>query len=166
MREQADPVPYAYALVLHGGAGSMNFENLPQPEQEAYKAALDSALILGLDLLKEGSAAIDAVEIVIRYMEDNPLFNAGRGAVFTAEGVNELDASIMLGSDLNAGAVAGVKDIRHPISAARAVMEKSDHVMLSGEGASQFAREQGLEIVDPSFFYTEKRYQSLLRVKG
>ncbi len=121
--------------------------------------------ILGLDLLEEGGAAIDAVEVVIRYMEDNPLFNAGRGAVFTAEGVNELDASIMLGSDLNAGAVAGVKDVRHPITAARAVMEQSDHVMLSGEGASEFARESGLEIVDPSFFYTEKRYNSLQRVK-
>lgn len=161
----ADPDPYDFALVLHGGAGSMNFENLPEPAQLAYKAALDSALLLGLDLLEEGGAAIDAVEVVIRYLEDNPLFNAGRGAVFTAEGVNELDASIMLGSDLNAGAVAGVKDVRHPISAARAVMEKSDHVMLSGEGASEFARESGLEIVDPSFFFTEKRFNSLQRVK-
>ncbi|MDX2429747.1 MAG: isoaspartyl peptidase/L-asparaginase [Bacteroides sp.] len=156
---------YEYALVLHGGAGSMNFQNLPEPAQLAYKAALDSALLLGLDLLDEGGSAIDAVEIVIRYLEDNSLFNAGRGAVFTAEGVNELDASIMLGSDLNAGAVAGVRDVRHPISAARAVMEKSDHVMLSGKGASEFARESGLEIVDPSFFYTEKRYKSLQRVK-
>ncbi len=156
---------YDYALVLHGGAGSMNFENLPDASRQAYLASLDSALNLGLDLLDSGGAAIDAVEAVIRYMEDNPLYNAGRGAVFTSAGENELDASIMIGSDLNAGAVAGVKDIRHPISAARAVMEKSAHVMLSGEGASLFARDQGLEIVDPSFFYTEKRYKSLQRVK-
>ncbi len=156
---------YEYALVLHGGAGSMNFKNLPEPSQTAYKASLDSALQVGLVLLDEGGAAVDAVEAVIRYLEDNPLYNAGRGAVFTSEGVNELDASIMTGSDLNAGAVAGVKDVRHPISAARMVMEKSVHVMLSGVGASEFAKEQGLEIVDPSFFYTENRYKSLQRVK-
>ncbi len=156
---------YEYALVLHGGAGSMNFKNLPEPSQATYKASLDSALQVGLVLLDEGGAAVDAVEAVIRYLEDNPLYNAGRGAVFTSEGVNELDASIMTGSDLNAGAVAGVKDVRHPISAARMVMEKSVHVMLSGVGASEFAKEQGLEIVDPSFFYTENRYKSLQRVK-
>ena len=156
---------YEYALVLHGGAGSMNFKNLPEPSQVAYKASLDSALQVGLVLLDEGGAAVDAVEAVIRYLEDNPLYNAGRGAVFTSEGVNELDASIMSGSDMNAGAVAGVKDVRHPITAARAVMEKSVHVMLSGEGASEFAKECGLEIVDPSFFYTEKRHKSLQRVK-
>jgi len=96
-------------------------------------------------------------------MEDNPLFNAGKGAVFTHEGRNELDASIMTGQDLNAGAVAGVTDIRHPISAARAVMEKSEHVMLAGHGASVFAAQVGLEIVDPSFFYTRNRYESLQR---
>ena len=156
---------YEYALVLHGGAGSMNFKNLPEPSQAAYNASLDSALQIGLVLLDEGGAAVDAVEAVIRYLEDNPLYNAGRGAVFTSEGVNELDASIMSGSDMNAGAVAGVKDVRHPITAARAVMDKSVHVMLSGEGASEFAKETGLEIVDPSFFYTEKRYKSLQRVK-
>lgn len=163
--ESPGPESYDYALVLHGGAGSMNFENLPEPAQKAYRASLDSALQIGLDLLDKGGDAIDAVEAVIRYMEDNPLYNAGRGAVFTNAGENELDASIMIGSDLNAGAVAGVKDIRHPISAARAVLEKSAHVMLSGEGASLFARDQGLEIVDPSFFYTEKRYKTLLRVR-
>lgn len=161
----SEPSPYEYALVLHGGAGSMNFENLPEPSQAVYKASLDSALQLGLVILDEGGAAIDAVEAVIRYMEDNPLYNAGRGAVFTSEGVNELDASIMNGSDLNAGAVAGVRDVRHPITAARTVMERSKHVMLSGAGASQFADENGLEIVDPSFFFTEKRYKSLQRIK-
>lgn len=157
---------YDYALVLHGGAGNMNFQNLPEPMQDKFMAALDSALEMGLAVLKEGGASIDAVESVIRYMEDNPLFNAGRGAVFTADGKNELDASIMTGQDLNAGAVAGVQDVRHPISAARAVMEHSPHVMLSRSGASQFAEEQGLELVDPSFFFTEKRYESYQKARA
>jgi len=157
------PEAYEYALVIHGGAGNMNFQNLPEGPQNQYKQALDSALQLGLDVLKEEGTSIDAVEAVIRYLEDNPLFNAGRGAVFTSEGKNELDASIMFGKDLNAGAVAGVTDIRHPISAARAVMEQSEHVMFAGKGASVFAEQAGLEIVDPSWFYTEKRYESYRR---
>jgi beta-aspartyl-peptidase (threonine type) len=154
-----------YALVLHGGAGSMNFENLPEPDRIQYMSALDSALQLGLGVLEAGGSSLDAVESVIRYMEDNPLFNAGRGAVFTSEGRNELDASIMTGQDMKAGAVAGVTDIRHPISAARAVMEKTEHVLLAGDGASAFAREAGLEIVDPSFFFTKKSYESYQRGK-
>jgi len=155
-----DPKPYEYALVLHGGAGNMNFQSVPEPYQDMFKHALDSALQLGLDVLKEGGASIDAVEVVIRCMEDNPLFNAGKGAVFTSEGKNELDASIMTGQDLNAGAVAGVTDIKHPISAARAVMEQSEHVMMAGPGASVFAEQVGLEIVDPSYFYTKNRFES------
>jgi len=155
-----DPEPYEYALVLHGGAGNMNFQSVPEPYQEKFKHALDSALQLGLDVLKEGGKSIDAVEVVIRCLEDNPLFNAGKGAVFTSEGKNELDASIMTGQDLNAGAVAGVTDIRHPISAARAVMEQSKHVMMAGHGASVFAEKVGLEIVDPSYFYTKNRFES------
>lgn len=155
-----DPEPYEYALVLHGGAGYMNFESVPEPYQEIFKHALDSALQLGLDVLKEGGESIDAVEVVIRCMEDNPLFNAGKGAVFTSEGKNELDASIMTGQDLNAGAVAGVTDIKNPISAARAVMEQSEHVMMSGHGASVFAEQVGLELVDPSYFYTKNRFES------
>jgi len=156
----SDPEAYEYALVLHGGAGNMNFQSVPEPYQEIFKHALDSALQLGLDVLKDGGKSIDAVEVVIRCMEDNPLFNAGKGAVFTSEGKNELDASIMSGQDLNAGAVAGVTDIRHPISAARAVMEQSEHVMMAGPGASVFAEQVGLEIVDPSFFYTKNRFES------
>lgn len=155
-----EPEAFEYALVLHGGAGNMNFQSVPEPYQEKFKHALDSALQLGLDVLKNGGMSIDAVETVIRCMEDNPLFNAGRGAVFTSEGKNELDASIMTGQDLNAGAVAGVTDIKHPISAARAVMEQSEHVMLAGQGASVFAQEVGLEIVDPSWFYTRNRFES------
>ena len=156
----SDPEAFEYALVLHGGAGNMNFQSVPEPYQEIFKHALDSALQLGLDVLKDGGKSIDAVEVVIRCMEDNPLFNAGKGAVFTSEGKNELDASIMSGQDLNAGAVAGVTDIRHPISAARAVMEQSEHVMMAGPGASVFAEQVGLEIVDPSFFYTKNRFES------
>jgi len=155
-----DQEPYEYALVLHGGAGNMNFQSVPEPYREIFKHALDSALQIGLDILKEGGASIDAVEAVIRCMEDNPLFNAGKGAVFTNEGKNELDASIMSGLDMNAGAVAGVTDIRHPISAARAVMERSEHVMMAGHGASVFAEEAGLELVDPSYFYTRNRFES------
>jgi beta-aspartyl-peptidase (threonine type) len=158
-----DPEPFDYALVLHGGAGNMNFERFPEEQQNIYISALDSALQLGLNVLKEGGASVDAVETVIRYMEDNPMFNAGKGAVFTHEGKNELDASIMTGQDLNAGAVAGVTDIRHPISAARAVMEQSEHVMMAGHGASVFAEQVGLEIVDPSYFFTQSRYDALQR---
>jgi len=157
------PEPFEYALVLHGGAGNMNFENVPAAYQEIYKHALDSALQLGLDVLEGGGKSLDAVEAVIRCLEDNPLFNAGKGAVFTSEGKNELDASIMTGKDLNAGAVAGVTDIKNPISAARAVMEQSEHVMLAGHGASVFAEKVGLEIVDPSYFYTERRFESYQR---
>jgi beta-aspartyl-peptidase (threonine type) len=162
----AAQVPYDYALVLHGGAGSMNFEKMPEPSQERYLNSLDSALQLGLGVLENGGNSPDAVETVIRYLEDHPLYNAGRGSVFSSAGKNELDASIMTGRDLNAGAVAGVTDIRHPISAARAVMERSEHVMLAGEGASLFAREAGLEMVDPSFFYTKQRYESYLRSRS
>jgi beta-aspartyl-peptidase (threonine type) len=159
------PVPFEYALVLHGGAGSMNFESMPPDRQKRYTEPLDSALQLGLGILEEGGTSVDAVEAVIRYLEDHPLFNAGRGAVFTSEGRNELDASIMTGQDLNAGAVAGVTNIRNPISAARAVMEQSPHVMLAGEGASRFAESVGLEMVDPSYFFTEQRYEALQRAK-
>lgn len=161
--ESAPTKAYDYALVIHGGAGNMNFQNLPEGPQKMFKAALDSALQMGLSVLEAGGPSIDAVETVIRYMEDNPLFNAGRGSVFTSEGKNELDASIMCGQDLNAGAVAGVTNIRHPISAARAVMEQSEHVMLAGHGASVFAEEVGLDIVDPSWFYTKKRFESYQR---
>jgi beta-aspartyl-peptidase (threonine type) len=154
-----------YALVLHGGAGSISPTSLPEEYQARYLAALDTALRLGLEILENGGASIDAVEGVIRYLEDNPLFNAGRGAVFTARGENELDASIMTGNNLEAGAVAGITDIRHPISAARAVMERSGHVMLAGKGASEFAASEGLEIVDPSFFFTERSFESFRRAQ-
>jgi beta-aspartyl-peptidase (threonine type) len=150
-----------WAIVIHGGAGGMTRENLTPELDKEYRASLQAALNTGKKILSEGGSALDAVEQTIRTMEDNPLFNAGKGAVFTHEGRNELDAAIMDGSNLGAGAVAGVTDIKNPISAARKVMTNSPHVMLSGAGASQFAKEQGLEIVPASYFYTEKRFNEL-----
>lgn len=152
-----------FAIIIHGGAGTILKKNMTPEKEGAYKAKLSEAIRVGYEILKNGGTSLDAVEKTIHILEDSPLFNAGKGAVFTHEGVNELDASIMDGSDLNAGAVAGVKDVKHPISAARLVMTNSDHVLLSREGASEFAKDQGLEIVDPSYFYTERRYKSLQR---
>jgi beta-aspartyl-peptidase (threonine type) len=148
-----------WAIVIHGGAGTMT--NLSEQEQKVYREALSEALEVGKSILKQGGTALDAVELTVKNMEDNPLFNAGKGAVFTHEGRNELDASIMDGSNLAAGAVAAVTDIKNPISAARAVMTRSAHVLLSGSGASEFAKEQGLEIVDPEYFYTSHRWEDL-----
>jgi beta-aspartyl-peptidase (threonine type) len=150
-----------WAIVIHGGAGGMTKENLTPDLDKEYRASLQVALTAGKKILSEGGSALDAVEQTIRTMEDNPLFNAGKGAVFTHEGKNELDAAIMDGTNLGAGAVAGVTDIKNPISAARKVMVNSPHVMLSGAGASQFAKEQGLEIVPPSYFFTQKRFNEL-----
>lgn len=152
-----------FAIIIHGGAGTILKKNMTPEKEAAYKAKLSEAITVGHTILKNGGTSLDAVEKTIHILENSPLFNAGKGAVFTHEGANELDASIMDGSNLNAGAVAGVKDVKHPISAARLVMTDSDHVLLSREGASQFAKEKGLEIVDPSYFYTEKRYKSLQR---
>jgi L-asparaginase / beta-aspartyl-peptidase len=154
-----------YALVIHGGAGVMDKASMSAESQAEYKATLDIALKRGEQLLKTGATATDVVVAVITILEDSPLFNAGKGAVFTHEGKNELDASIMEGKNLNAGAVAGVRDIKNPILAARKVMEKSDHVLLSGNGASEFARSQGLEMVKNKYFFTPSRYESLKRLQ-
>jgi beta-aspartyl-peptidase (threonine type) len=151
----------AWAIVIHGGAGGMTRENLTPELEKQYRESLLVAMNTGKKILAEGGSSLDAVEQTIRTMEDNPLFNAGKGAVFTHEGRNELDAAIMDGSNLAAGAVAGVTDIKNPITAARKVMTNSPHVMLAGQGASQFAKEQGLEIVPPSYFYTEKQFNAL-----
>ena len=148
-------------LVIHGGAGTITRASM-SPESEAqYRAGLEQALKTGHAILAKGGSSLDAVEATIRVMEDNPLFNAGKGAVFTHEGRNELDASIMDGRTKAAGSVAGVTIIRNPITAARAVMEKSPHVMMVGRGAELFATKMGLDIVDPSYFWTERRWKSL-----
>ena len=151
------------ALVIHGGAGTLLRENISEQEEREYNEALAAALEAGYSVLTAGGSAVDAVETTLRLMEDSPLFNAGKGAVFTAEGRNELDAAIMDGSSMEAGAVAGVTTIKHPITAARAVMEQTQHVLLAGEGADGFARSVGIETVDPAYFFTERRWQAMQR---
>jgi beta-aspartyl-peptidase (threonine type) len=153
-----------WAIVIHGGAGAMSREEMDPVLERQYRASLAEALDTGKRILQGGGSALDAVEHTIRVMEDNPLFNAGKGAVFTHEGRNELDASIMDGATLGAGAVAAVTDIKNPITAARAVMTKSPHVMLSGEGASEFAREHGLEMVTQDYFFTQRRWNDLQEI--
>ena len=150
-----------WSLVLHGGAGTIERAELT-PELEArYRNALRQAAERGGAILANGGSALDAATATVAYLEDNELFNAGRGAVFTAEGRNELDASIMDGRTRAAGSVAGLTHTRNPIRAARAVMEKSPHVMLAGAGADAFASSQALEQVDPAYFFTEGRWQQL-----
>jgi len=152
-----------WSLAIHGGAGVIERASLSPERDAAYRAGLQAALDAGSAVLANGGSSLDAVQAAVQTMEDNPLFNAGRGAVFTAAGKNELDAAVMNGSDLTAGAVAGLTRTRHPIAAARAVMEKSPHVMLIGEGAETFAASVGLEQVEPGFFFTESRWQALLK---
>jgi len=153
-----------WAIVIHGGAGVITRDKMSPEMDKEYRAAMAEALQIGKKILSGGGTALDAVEKTINVMEDNPLFNAGKGAVFTHDGRNELDAAIMDGSNLKAGSVAGTTDIKNPITAARYVMLNSEHVMLSGSGASQFAREQGLEIVSPSYFYTERKFNELQEI--
>ena len=148
-------------LVIHGGAGTILKANMTPEVEAAYRETLTNALRTGFAILEKNGSSLDAVEATIRVMEDSPLFNAGKGAVFTHDGRNELDASIMDGSTKMAGAVGSVSIIRNPISAARAVMEKSPHVMMVGRGAELFATSQGLEVVDPSYFWTERRWKAL-----
>ena len=152
-----------WAIAIHGGAGVIERKDMSPEVEAAYRAAMARAVATGTAVLEKGGTAMDAVEAVIREFEDDPLFNAGRGAVFTAEGRNELDASIMDGATLKAGAVAGVTRTRHPISLARAVMEKSRHVMMVGAGADAFSVFAGLEQVDPSWFFTERRWAQLVK---
>jgi len=161
---EASVTKQQWAIVIHGGAGGITRENITPELDKEYRAGLLVALNTGKKVLADGGSALDAVEQAIRTMEDNPLFNAGKGAVFTHDGKNELDAAIMDGSNLGAGAVAGVMDIKNPITAARRVMTNSPHVMLTGAGASQFAKEQGLEIVPPSYFFTERRFNELQEI--
>ena len=149
-----------FVLVIHGGAGTILKKDMTPDSEKAYTESLEKALRKGYSILSKGGSAVDAVEAVVRLLEDNPLFNAGKGAVFTHDGKIELDAAIMNGKTLEAGAVAGVTNIKNPITAARRVMEKSGHVLLIGKGAEAFAAEQGLDMVDPSYFYTEARWKS------
>lgn len=156
------PIP-AWSIAIHGGAGVIERDSITPEQDAAYRASLSAAIAKGADMLEQGRSALDVVEATAQILEDDPLFNAGRGAVFSAEGRNELDASIMDGRTRAAGAVAGVTRTRHPISLARAVMQRSDHVFLTGPGADAFSRAQGLEQVEPSYFFTEPRWRALER---
>ncbi len=154
-----------YVLVIHGGAGTILKKDMSPELEEQYRAKLKEALTQSYQKIKEGKSSLVAVEAAIVVMEDSPLFNAGKGAVFTSDGRNELDASIMYGKDKSAGAVAGLTVVKNPIKAAIAVMQKSEHVMMIGKGAEQFAKKEGLEIVNPKYFWTQHRWDALQKVK-
>jgi beta-aspartyl-peptidase (threonine type) len=160
---QQAPAAHHWAIVVHGGAGVIERSQLGPEGDSAYRAGLKQAIEAGGAVLDKGGSSVDAVEAALHVLEDDPHFNAGRGAVFTAEGKNEMDSSIMDGSNLMAGAVAGVSRTRHPISAARAVMDKSPHVMIAGPGADAFAARVGLEQEEPAYFFTESRWQGLVK---
>jgi len=156
--------PARYAIALHGGAGS-DWLKLEANEQAATKESLRQALTIGKTILANGGTSLDAVEQVIRCLENNPIFNAGKGAVFNSVGGHELDASIMDGRDRACGAVAGVKTVKNPISLARLVMQETRHVLLSGDGADRFAKEKAVDLVDQEYFWTQRRYDAWQRVK-
>jgi len=158
------PALKPFGFVIHGGAGTIERSRMTPEREAAYRAKLSEALRAGFDVLERGGPGLDAVVAAVTLLEDSPLFNAGKGAVFTSAGTNELDASIMDGRTLMAGAVAGVRRVKNPVRLARLVMEKSPHVMMVGEGAEAFARQAGgIDLVDPKYFYTEERFQQLKR---
>ena len=155
-----------FSIAVHGGAGTL-VKGMMTPELESnYKKALKKALEAGYKFLSQGKSSLDAVEEAVRLLEDSPLFNAGKGSVFTAKGTHEMDASIMDGNSLKAGAVSLVTGIKNPVHLARAVMEKSEHVFLAGEGAMRFAIENKFHIETPDYFYNEFRYQQWQEIKG
>lgn len=150
-----------YSLAIHGGAGTILRSRMTPAREKAYVSALEEAIRIGEAILKNGGTALDAVEFTVSVLEDNPLFNAGRGSVFSHTGKNEMDASIMNGADLRAGAVAGITNIKNPVRLARAVMERSEHVLLCGQGAMEFARTVNAEFADDEYFYVQARYDQL-----
>ncbi len=164
MKQLQSPQNPRLGFVIHGGAGVITRGSLTPEKEAEYRKKLEEAVVAGYKALQAGKSSLDAVEIAIRILEDSPLFNAGKGAVFNHDGVNELDASIMNGKDLSAGAVAGLHRVKNPITLARAVMEKSPHVMMIGDGAEKFAAEQKIELVDPKYFFTQERYDALQKI--
>ncbi|MCE9537701.1 MAG: isoaspartyl peptidase/L-asparaginase [Bacteroidetes bacterium] len=154
-----------FAIAIHGGAGAIPRSVMGAENEKKYKKGLEEALLAGDNILSSGGNALDAVEAAVNKLEDNPLFNAGRGAVFTNGGTNELDASIMDGKNLMAGAVTGIKNVKNPVSLARVVMEKSEHVFLSGVGAMEFAKKMHLEFAPDEYFFVQDRYDQLLQAK-
>jgi L-asparaginase / beta-aspartyl-peptidase len=155
-----------FGLVLHGGAGTIERSKMTPEREREYRVGLERALMAGHEILKRGGSSLDATEAAVRVLEDDPHFNAGKGAVFTSAGTNEMDAAIMDGKTLAAGAVASLKHIKNPIGLARLVMEKSGHVMMDGEGAEAFARENGIDLVDQKYFYTQERWEALEKIKA
>ena len=151
-------------FMIHGGAGVIRRGDLSAEKEKQYRDKLEEALFAGYKALQSGKTSLDAVEIAIKILEDSPLFNAGKGAVFTADGKNELDAAIMDGSNLKAGAVAGLHHVKNPISLARGVMEKSPHVMMIGDGAETFAKQIGIELVPAKYFWTQERWDQLQQI--
>ncbi len=164
LKQRQSPQNPRLGFVIHGGAGVISKGSLTPEKEAEYRKKLEEAVLTGYKALQDGKPSLDAVEIAIRILEDSPLFNAGKGAVFTADGKNELDASIMDGKTLAAGAVAGLHHIKNPISLARLVMEKSPHVMMVGDGAEQFAKEMNIEFVPEKYFFTQERWDSLQQV--
>ncbi len=154
-----------FALAIHGGAGTILRSSMTAEKELSYKKALQDAITSGESILAKGGRSIDAVEAAIRTLEDNPLFNAGRGAVFTNDGKHEMDASLMNGKDLSAGAVAGVQNIKNPISLARGVMERSEHVFMAGLGAQEFAKKINAEFMSDDYFFVQMRYDQLQQAK-
>jgi beta-aspartyl-peptidase (threonine type) len=153
-------------LVIHGGAGTIERSNMTPEKEREYRAGLERALTAGYEILKRGGSSLDATEAAVRVLEDDPHFNAGRGSVFTSAGTNEMDASIMDGKTLKAGAVGSVQHIKNPITLARLVMEKSPHVMLGCAGAEAFAKANGMELVDQKYFFTQERWDALQKMKA
>jgi beta-aspartyl-peptidase (threonine type) len=155
-----------YAIAVHGGAGVIRKGSLSAEKEAAVRKALEAAVLRGKEILERGGSSLDAVEAAVKLLEDAPEFNAGRGAVFTADGGHEMDAAVMEGASLRAGAVAGVRRVKNPVALARLVLERSPHVFLAGPGADLYAKEMGLEMAPPSYFHTDERWQDLLRARA
>src|SRR5207247_901114 len=153
-------------LAIHGGAGTIERSKLTPEREREYRAGLERALSAGYEILKRGGSSVDATEAAVRVLEDDPHFNAGKGSYFTSAGTNEMDAAIMDGKTLAAGAVAQIEHVRNPIVLARAVMEKSKHVMMVGAGAEEFAKRNGIELVDAKYFFTQDRWDALQKMKA
>lgn len=164
IKQLQSPQTPKLGFMIHGGAGVIKKGSLSPELEKQYRAELETAVLAGYRALQSGKSGLDAVETAIRMMEDSPLFNAGKGAVFTADGRNELDASMMDGKTLMAGAVAGLRHVKNPITLARAVMEKSPHVMMVGDGAEKFAKEMNIELVEEKYFWTQERWDGLQRI--
>src|SRR5262245_64133378 len=154
-----------FGLVIHGGAGTIERSNMTPEKEREYRAGLERALTAGYEILKRAGSSLDATEAAVRVLEDDPHFNAGRGSVFASAGTNEMDASIMDGKTLKAGAVGSVQHTRNPINLARLVMEKSPHVMLDCAGAEAFAKANGIEVVEQKCFFSQERWEALQRIK-